>query len=157
MSLVRQPLESVYAGFSKISVKIPTHPSLVQMAEAMAARIPANAAWVHVRRGDRLNQTAAATTPENIRRILQKTAPETRAVYVATNEADGGFFAPLAEHYRLFRMADFESFNALGMEDNYKLFLVEQAFGGLFPVRISTFKTGGNHFHSSLCELPGWQ
>lgn len=157
VGLVRLPLESTYAGFSKMSVEIPTHPSLVRMAEAMAARIPANAAWVHVRRGDRLNQTAAATTPENIRRVLQKTAPDTRAVYVATNETDGCFFAPLAEHYRLFRMEDFEPFKALGMEDNYKLFLVEQAFGALFPVRISTFKTGGNHFHGSLCELPGWQ
>jgi hypothetical protein len=54
-------------------------------------------------------------------------------------------------------MLDFPEFRALAEEDNYKLFLVEKAFGERFPVRISTFKTGSPRYQGYLCEDTGWQ
>ena len=153
----KTPLETAYKRFANVSVKIPTHPELVHLAEAMAGDIPTNAAWIHVRRGDLLHRTAEATSPENIRRVLQKVCPETRMIYIATDEQDLRFFAPLAEHYELACLEDFEVFKALGGEDNYKLFLVEQAFSKFFPIRISTFSVQGHYFHGCLHEAKGWQ
>ena len=155
--LLRLPLEAVYRGFAALPVRLPTHPALTGLAAALALEIPAHAAWVHVRRGDALDRTAAATSPENIRRVLQAAAPATEAIYLATDERQPGFFAPLAAFYRVMLMEDFPAFQSLGLADNYKIFLAEQAFGAFFPTRISTFRTTGGYFQGWLCDLPGWQ
>ena len=155
--LLRVPLEAVYRGFVALPVQLPTHPALTGIAAALAAHVPTHAAWVHVRRGDVLDRTGAATSPENIRRVLQAAAPATEAIYLATDERQPGFFAPLATFYRVLLMEDFPAFRSLAAENNYKLFLAEQALGALFPTRISTFRTTGDYFHGWLCDLPGWQ
>ena len=157
VGLLRVPLESVYRGFAELPVQLPTHPVLAGIAAGLAPQIPARAAWVHVRRGDVLHRTDAGTSPENIRRILQSVAPATQAVYLATDERQPDFFAPLAAFYRVMLMEDFPAFRSLALEDNYKLFLAEQALGAFFSTRISTFRTTGDYFHGWLCDLPGWQ
>ena len=157
VGLLRVPLEAVYPGFAGLSVMLPTHPALTAIAVALAPQIPAHAAWVHVRRGDVLHRTGAGTSPENIMRVLRAVAPATEAIYLATDERLPGFFAPLDACYRVMHMEDFPALGALGLEDNYKLFLAEQAFGAFFPVRISTFRTEGDYYHGRLCDLPGWQ
>ena len=157
VSLVRKPLEPIYKGFGSLPVEIPTHPAIVRIAQSAAARIPGDAAWVHVRRGDRLERTAAATSPENIRRVIEAVSPGTRTIYLATNERDPGVFRPLESHYQVLYPEDFEAFRELRAEDNYRLFLAEQSFGSWFPIRISTFKVPGSYFHGSLCGIAGWQ
>ena len=155
--LLRVPLEALYRSFAELRVQLPTHPALIGIAAAIAPHLPAHAAWVHVRRGDVLDRTAAATSPENIRRVLQSVAPAAQAIYLATDERQPDFFAPLAAFYRVMLMEDLPAFRSLALEDNYKLFLAEQAFGAFFPTRISTFRTTGGYFQGWLCDLPGWQ
>jgi len=157
VGLVRKPLERVYPGFSELKAKVEVHAELRRVAERAAAGIPPRSAWVHARRGDVLHRTAEATSPENIRRVLMNVAPETHALYIATDEKDLGVFELLAHYYDLSCFRDFPEFVQLLSEDNYRLFLAEQVFSRYFPVRISTFRTPGDWFHGALCDAPGWQ
>jgi hypothetical protein len=157
IGLVRKPLELIYPGFPKLKASVGLRSELHSAAERAAPGIRPRSAWVHVRRGDRLDRTAEGTSPENIRRVITNVAPETQALYIATDEKDPEFFEPLKEYYDVATFRDFPEFVQLISEDNYRLFLVEQLFSRHFPVRISTFRAPGDWFHGALCEDPGWQ
>ncbi len=156
-TLLRKPIEKLYPAVALLKVQLPLHLSLQVVVDRAIADIPSDAAWIHVRRGDLLHKTATGTSPENIHKVIQAVSPKTKAIYLATNEINLEFFQPLTEWYDVACMKDFDAFVGLAFEDNYKLFLVEQAFGRMFPVRISTFKTKDRGFHGWLCEDKGWQ
>jgi hypothetical protein len=155
--LLRKPIEEIYAEAAQLKVQLPLNPVLQAIVDQSILDIPSDAAWIHVRRGDLLHKTASGTTPQNIHKVIQAVSPKTKAIYLATNEIHLEFFKPLTEWYEVACLEDFEVFRTLALADNYKLFLVEQAFGRMFPVRISTFKTKDRGFHGYLCDDKGWQ
>ena len=89
--------------------------------------------------------------------MLEQVSPKANSIYIATNETNLSYLNPLTERYSVRCLNDFPEFLALAEEDNYKLFLVEKLWGEMFPIRISTFRTGGRKFHGYLCDEPGWQ
>lgn len=155
--LVRYSLEKLYKGFGDREVSIGIHPELVATAKQASELAAANAVWVHVRRGDLLHKTAKATSAENIEHVVRRCAPEAKVVYIATNERSREHFLPLARSFKLVMAGDIPDFVELGRQDNYKLFLVEQAFGRLFSTRVSTFTTGCGNYHGALSGAKGWQ
>src|SRR5262245_880543 len=137
VGLVRLPLEEIYPGFKQLGASIQIHGELAEMAKATASYVSHDSVWIHVRRGDLLHKTESATSPENIERVVSEVAPSATTIYIATNEPVWDHFGPLSRRYRLMKSDDIPAFRELGRHDNYKLFLVEQAFAELFPVRIS--------------------
>jgi len=154
---VRLALRRFYGRRFHLSLHVPVHPSLAQIAASLKKQIPNDAAWIHVRRGDRLPQTGAYTTPESIMRTLQRICPDVETLYIASDERTPGFFKPLSSRYRVITKNDIKLLMNLEREDNYKLFLVEKHFGESLPIRISTFKTKSKDYHGSLCSAFGYQ
>jgi len=157
MRLFRPTYEGIYPGFVDLHVQLEIHADIRALAKKIARGLPEASAWVHVRRGDLLHVTRDHTTPAHIAATLRRICPGVRTVYLATNEPDLKFFAPLADEFDVICVEDIGVFRDLAKRDNYRLFLAEQALADHFAYRISTFRTPGNHFHGWLCDRIGWQ
>ena len=157
LSRLRPLYEDLYPGFRDLRVELGIHPSLTEIGDRIADLIAEGTTWIHVRRGDRTGQTDEATRPEHIHRQIARFAPGTNTIYIATDEREPDFFAPLREHYELLTCGDFPELEDLGAEDNYRLFLVEQVIGARCAKRLSTFRTASPDYHGYLHEDRGWQ
>lgn len=157
ISLIRYGLQKLYPDLCNIPVNIPIHPDWAAVGRSVSEQLPDNIAWVHVRRGDRLEQTGKGTSSSNIAKTLRVVCPKIRNIYIATDEREPGFFKPLESDYTVFNKSSFSALSILEQQDNYRLFLAERALGGMLPWRISTLKTKNPYCHGWLCNSPGYQ
>ena len=101
---------------------------------------------IHIRRGDRLNETRFAnrldncTRPAWIREKLNSYGISNGAIYVATDEYQPNFFDPLTQWYTLYTIRNFSnSINETIKQNPYALVLIDEIIYSKAKVKFSTF------------------
>ena len=110
---------------------------------------------MHIRRGDfqyaKIKISAADLYENNTRHMI----PEGRTVFIATDEKQKLFFAPLAQHYRLYFLSDFMQNNnplLVGVNPNY-YGMIDQVVASAGQVFVGTYYST---FTSYINRLRGY-
>ncbi len=159
ISFLHTEYDSLYGdSLSQQYCDTPTHPEILRQSKEVADVIPFNnSAWIHIRKGDMSHLTKQYTSHQCIHKEIQRIAPQTQTIYIATNETNLDLYTPLQERYRVFFYTDFPIFKKLRNKDNYKLFLAERDLREHFTVCISTFKTNNPLYSGFLSPRIGYQ
>jgi hypothetical protein len=100
---------------------------------------------LHIRRGDFFSQYPEQdVTPEQILRSMERVAIRSRRVYIASDEINRDFFAPIAQRYQTFFIDHFVAglWRGISSEDIACIEQVVCALAGVFlGTRLSTFSS----------------
>lgn len=143
---------------------------LIRLASDILANITSRSdlVAVHIRRGDKLSITAAATTPQSVHDAVLRAATISgvilRHVWLATNDEDPLYLDALlspdlwkSSRFKAFSMRSFKSLSMLSLDDNFAAFCVERVIIAKARVRVSTFKVDSAFYTTSLSNISGWQ
>lgn len=138
-------------------VKLPYLNTLNALANQVISKLGENYACVHVRRGDvlkffsRYRRLWLDTRPARILQVLDKNSSPGN-VYIMSNEKSS-FFRFKKSPYKFWLYSDFPTLADIRLEDNYKLFCIENIIMEHAKLRISTFKDANPLYHDSLSEV----
>lgn len=126
-------------------------------------------AAIHVRRGDKLEETDKFTTPETIARYLKEKVPKNIPIYLLTDESSLSYVLSIEDLYPIFHYRKFRALRAfvcntpatrvlrrIGMcpPDNFMLYAVEMCLLKNAKIPIYSFRTPYSGYY--LCDRDGW-
>lgn len=126
-------------------------------------------AAIHIRRGDKIQDTAKYTHPELVIQYLKETVKNQYPVYLLTNDDSVDYVNQINQGYPLTHYRNFRNLLKivcktrigwlkrrlrLGVPDNFLLYAIEMNILRKSTLQICTFKTPYSNYH--LCPDEGW-